>query len=55
MSANTTSSSRPRRVVKPQSDFLVVVAVALFGLVLSAVMLPLFDPQAVGAIVLTGP
>jgi len=55
MSAKTTSQALSARVAKPHSDLLMIVAVVLFGLVLSAVMLPLFDPQAIAAINLMGP
>jgi hypothetical protein len=55
MSVKTSTPSLPTHLIKLHPDFLAVLAVTLFGLVLSAVMLPLFDPQAAAAIVLIGP
>jgi hypothetical protein len=55
MSSRATTSSLLTRIFAPHPDLAVILAVALFGLILSALMLPLFDPQATDAIVLPGP
>jgi hypothetical protein len=54
MTSKMTNPAMLTRVSKLDPDFLVTLAVVFLGLALSAVMLPLFDAEAVTALGMLG-